>query len=367
LARKYTKRKDPTLDVSRGYVESAVEGLSPENPLYYVWRVPPGRFSFFFDQLSQMLHAGMSIHEALLALRQGALDRRLSAAAAAMAPAISAGGSFSEQLARYPELFPAHVRGLIKAAEYSGHLDIITAQIAADYRAKQKSAWAILLAQLWFSIPLVLVLFVVPLPRIIDLGVGWYVNFILRISLPILFGCVVLYYLSKMVFNLRSVRAFRDRVLYALPMASLLIRRAATRRYLLALESLVGAGVEIQQAMELAAESAGNAVIEVQLTEAAEKVRNGMPIGQALMHAKAVPVEIRQSLETAERSGNYDQALKGLQEWAEQQQTTTVRFAGIGGYGIVMALVGIIVAVAVGYSYFSYVQAILNRGDEWMP
>ncbi len=367
MARKYRKPKDPTLDVSRGYVESAVEGLSAENPLYYIWRVSPGRFSFFFDQLSQMLHAGMSVYEALLVLRKGALDRRLGAAAAAMAPAISEGHSFAEQLARYPELFPAHVRGLIKAAEHSGHLDIITAQIAEDYRAKQKSAWAILLAQVWFSIPLVLVLFVVPLPRIIDLGVGWYVNFILHVSLPILFGCVVVYYLSKMVFNLRSLRAFRDRLLYALPLASLLIRRAAVRRYLLALESLVGAGVEIQQAMELAAECAGNAVIQAQLTEAAERVRNGMPIGQALIPAKALPVEIRQSLETAERSGNYDQTLKGLQEWSEQQQTTTARFAGIGVYGIVMALVAIIVAAAVGYSHFSYFHAVLNRADEWMP
>ncbi len=367
MARKYTKRKDPTLGVSRARAEPAVDGLAPENPLYPVWRVSPGRFSFFFEQLSEMLHAGMSVHEALLALRQGALDRRLGAAAAAMAPAISEGGSFTDQLARYPELFPAHVRGLVKAAEHSGHLDIITAQIAEDYRAKQKSAWAILLAQLWFSIPLVLVLFVVPLPRIIDLGLGWYVSFILRVSLPILFGCVVLYYLSKIVFNLRSVRAFRDRVLYALPLASLMIRRAAARRYLLALESLIGSGVEVQQAMELAAESAGNAVIEAQLAKAAQQVRDGIPIGQALSHAKALPLEIRQSLETAERSGNYDQALKGLQEWAEQQQATTVRFAGIGGYGIVMLLTAIIVAVAVGYSYFSYIQAILNRADEWMP
>jgi len=367
LARKYTKRKDPTLQVTRSYETRVPQGIAPENPLDYVWRVSPGRLYFFFDQLSQMLHAGMSIHEALQALRQSAVDRRLSTAAASMVPAISEGGSLSEQLDRYPELFPAHVRGLIKAAENSGQMDIITARIAEDYRAKQKSAWVIALAQLWFSLPLVLIVFVVPLPRIIDLGVSWYLHFILHVSLPVLLGVIALYYLSKIVFNLRSVRPFRDRLLYALPVASLLIRRAAVCRYLLALDSLIGAGVEIQEAMALAAETAGNTVVREQLARAAQKVRDGMPVGQALAQAKAVPLEIRQSLETAERSGNYDQALDGLQDWAQQQQAVSLRFAGIGGYGAVMLLVSVIVAVAVGYAYTSYVQAILNRSDELMP
>ncbi len=365
MARKFVPQKDPTRRMRA--VMPPTEGVAPEQPLYYLWRVAPSRMGFFFDQLAQLLHAGVNIYEALLELCQRGVDGRLSRAAASMVQPIANGGSFSEQLDRYPELFPAHVRGLVKAGEKSGRLDRITAQIAQDYQERQKRAWVISLVQLWFAIPLVLIFFVVPLPRAIDLGWSWYFGFVLRVSMPVLLGTILLHQLSKVILNLRRLRRLRDRVLYALPVAGLLIRRAATRRYILALEALIGSGVEIQEAMEIAASTAGNVVIEEQLMKAAEKVRGGTPVGPALAGAKALPVELRQSLETAERAGSYDDALAGLGQWARELQARSLKLAGLGGYGIVLLLVSIAVAVAVGYTYISYVESVLRKGDEWMP
>lgn len=365
MARKFVPRKEPAPRM--GVAMPPTEGVAPEQPLYYLWRVSPSRMGFFFDQLAQLLHAGVNIYEALLELCQRGVDGRLSRAAASMVEPISNGASLSEQLDRYPELFPAHVRGLVKAGEISGRLDRIAAQIAEDYQERQKRAWIISLAQLWFAMPLVLVLFVVPLPRAIDLGWSWYFGFVVRVSVPVLFGTILLYQLSKVILNLRRFQRLRDRVLYALPVAGLLTRRAATRRYVLALEALIGSGVEIQEAMEIAASTAGNVVIEEQLLEAAEKVRDGTPIGPALAGAKALPVELRQSLETAERAGNYDGVLDGLGQWARELQARSLKLAGIGGYGIVLLLVSIVVAVAVGYTYKSYMESVLRKADEWMP
>jgi general secretion pathway protein F len=365
LARKFVPRKDSTRRLAA--IMPPTEGVAPEQPLYYLWRVSPSRMGFFFDQLAQLLHAGVNIYEALLELCQRGVDRRLSHAAASMVGPIANGASFADQLERYPELFPAHVRGLVRAGEKSGRLDRIAAQIAEDYQERQKRAWVISLAQLWFTMPLVLILFVVPLPRAIDLGWSWYFGFILRIAVPVLIGTIILYQLSKVILNLRRVRRFRDRLLYALPMAGLLTRRAATRRYVLALEALIGSGVEIQEAMEIAASTAGNLVIEAQLQEAAQKVRDGTPIGPALAGAKALPVELRQSLETAERAGSYDDVLDGLRHWARELQARSLKLAGIGGYGIVLVLVSIVVAFAVAHTYKSYIESVFRKADEWMP
>jgi type II secretory pathway component PulF len=316
VARRYVRRKQPTLIVEIEPEQAVAAGtMSRENVMDYVWRASPGRLHFFFERFAQMLAAGMTVHETLRTLSGSSLGRRLSRAAASMVAPIAAGSALSEQLDRYPELFPSHVRGLVRAGEKSGRLDRICAQIAEEYRARQQRSWGQALVQLWFSIPLVLVLLVAPLPRIIDLGVSWYLGFLLRVSLPAFLGAIFLYYLGKIVFNLRAVRPLRDRVLYGLPVAGAMIRQAAIRRYLLALEALIAAGVEIQEAMQIGAGAAGNAVIEMQLQQVAAKVRRGVPIGAALAGAKAVPTEVRQSLETAERAGSYDQAFVGLQDW----------------------------------------------------
>jgi type II secretory pathway component PulF len=368
VARRYVRRKQPTLIVEIEPEQAVTAGtMSRENVMDYVWRASPGRLHFFFERFAQMLAAGMTVHETLQTLSGSSLGRRLSRAAASMVAPIAAGSVLSEQLDRYPELFPSHVRGLVRAGEKSGRLDRICAQIAEEYRARQQRSWGQALVQLWFSIPLVLVLLVAPLPRIIDLGVSWYLGFLLRVSLPAFLGAIFLYYLGKIVFNLRAVRPLRDRVLYGLPAAGAMIRQAAIRRYLLALEALIAAGVEIQEAMQIGAGAAGNAVIEMQLQQAAAKVRAGIPIGAALAGAKAVPTEVRQSLETAERAGSYDQAFVGLQDWARQRQAATTRVAGMAGYGAVLLVVGGIVAAAVGYAFLSYFQAIMDRAEEFMP
>ena len=52
---------------------------------------------------------------------------------------------------------------------------------------------------------------------------------------------------------------------------------------------------------------------------------------------------------------------------AEQQQTTTVRFAGIGVYGLVLLIVATIVVLALACAWKGYFNAIFNVGESFMP
>ncbi|MFP3905291.1 MAG: type II secretion system F family protein [Armatimonadota bacterium] len=361
MARRFRRRQDPTLNRTRpGDVE-------PENPLYYLRRVSPGAKSFFFEQLSEMFDAGVTAYDALETISHQKIDGRVRSAVEKMVPEISEGASLADQMDRFPELFEPQIRGLIRAGEMSGRLAEITAFIAQELREKQKVSWKILLAQIWFTIPLVFIALVVPLPRIIDLGFEWYLNFILRVSIPIVLGLTVVYLIGKIVLNLRAVRPFRDRLMYGLPVAGKLVQQAALRRYLQALDALMASGVEIQEGMTLAAEAAGNAVLEKELKQVADRVRRGQPIGTALTKARSIPAQIRQTLATAERTGNYDRALDELQVWAKHDQSRITQMAAWGGYGVAMLVTAMAVAVAVYFGYKFYVEAIFNRAEEWMP
>ncbi|MFO7946921.1 MAG: type II secretion system F family protein [Armatimonadota bacterium] len=361
MARRFRRRQDPTLNRTRpGDIE-------PENPLYYLRPVSPGAMSFFFEQLSEMFEAGVTVYDALETISQQKIDGRLHSAVEKMVPEISAGASLADQMERFPELFDPQIRGLIRAGEISGRLPEITAYIAEELRQKQSASWKILLAQIWFTIPLVLIALVLPLPRIIDLGFQWYLNFIVRVSIPIVLGLTGVYLLGKVVLNLRAVRPFRDRIMYALPVAGKLVQKAALRRYLQALDALMASGVQIQEGMALAAEAAGNVVLEKELKQVADRVRRGQPVGTALTKARSIPPQIRQTLTTAERTGNYDRALDELQAWAKDDQSRITQMAAWGGYGLAMLVTAVAVAVAVYFAYKFYVEAIFARAEEWMP
>jgi type II secretory pathway component PulF len=361
VARKFTPREDPT--VSR----TEASDVEPENPLYALRRVSPGAKSFFFEQLSEMFEAGINTYDALETISRQDIDGRLKSAVTKMLPHISEGAQLSQQMARFPELFDPHIIGLVKAGEEGGRMAQVTQFIAEEQRQKQKSAWKILLAQIWFMIPLVLIGLIVPLPRIIDLGFRWYLNFILTISIPVVVGITGLYLIGKMVLNLRAVRPFRDRLMARMPGSGRLVRAAALRRYLQAMDALMASGVQVQEAMDIAAESAGNAEIEKELKQAAGRVRRGQPMGTALSKAKSIPPQIRQSLSVAERTGNYDRALDEVQRWAEDQQSNTRQIAMYGGYGAALIASAIAVGIAVYLGYKFYVDAIFNRIETWMP
>lgn len=365
MARKVrSQRVDPTMPGQ--FRRTAVDTVT-ENPFYPLWRVSNARFAFFYGQLADMLHAGMTIRDAMQMLADRSIDRRLRKAAAAIVPALAAGQSFSSQLARFPELFPDHIRGMFRAGEASGELDITARQISEEYFAKQKNAWKVMLAKVWFSMPLFLIPFVLPLPRAIDLGWPWYFQTITHISIPVVIAIPLGYQVLKVVLNVRAMRNARDWLLYYLPGAGMLLRSAALRRYLATLDSLIRAGVQIQQAMEIAAETAGNRVIERQLAQAAVKVRQRMPIGVALKKTNALPDEVRRSLEIAERSGSYDNSLSSLRQWAEDTQNTKVKIAGIAGYTLTLLITtGLTVATLV-IAWKAYFDAIFAKAETLMP
>ena len=99
----------------------------------------------------------------------------------------------------------------------------------------------------------------------------------------------------------------------------------------------------------------------------AKRVRNGQPMGTALAKARSIPPQIRQSLATAERTGNYDRALDEVQSWAEDAQSNTVQVATWGGYGMALVGTAVAVAIAIYFAYKFYVDAIFNRIETWMP
>lgn len=337
------------------------------SPLHALWRLSPGRLAMYLDQLGDLLNAGVTLYEAMNQLAFHAHDGRLRRLSREIAGGASRGEAFAAQLAAYPQLIPPQVRGMLLVGERAGALPAVCSELANELREQQSVHWKVTIGELWFGAIFFLALFVPGLVRMINpehVNVAAYVNYLRTIVLPIIVGVIVLWNGTKFVAAIPAVIYPLQTLLYYIPGIRQLQMRAAMVRFGVALEALVRAGVEIQEALAIAAETTGNIVATRQLQRAARRVREGTSLYQALQGCKCLPKEMTEALALAEQAGTYERTLQGLTSNQRLAKTRTLWFLGIAGYAGALLLSAVVVIVVVYITMSGYLNALLTMADE---
>lgn len=308
------------------------------------------------------------MYEAMGQLAQYAHDGRLRRMSREIAEGASRGEALSVQLARYPQLLPPQVRGMLLVGERSGAIPRVCRELAEELREQQGMRWKVAVGQLYFGVLFGTALLMGGITRLINLEVtadtplwqrpDWaaYGGYLKTIVLPVLLVFILLWNGAKLIGAIPALTASVQRLMLWLPGARQLILRSAMIRFTVSLDELLGAGVEIQEALALSAEATGNVVIGGQLQLAARRLREGANIEQALAGASCVPQEIKSALTLAERAGTYQRTLGALAKHYRDGKSRTLLLVGMGGYGAAMlATIPVIVYVLyIGYNgYFN--------------
>jgi hypothetical protein len=181
------------------------------NPLHAFWRLSAGRLAMYLEQLGEMLDAGITMYEAMGQLASYAHDGRLRRMSREIAVGASQGQSFHEQLSRYPQLIPPHVRGMLLVGERAGSLPRMCRQMAEELRQQQAGRWKTAFTQIWYGSILVMALLASGAHRLIRLDASadlpwwqrpdWaaYGHHLTGVVLPILLGTFVLWNLVKLI------------------------------------------------------------------------------------------------------------------------------------------------------------------------
>ncbi len=356
------------------------------HPLHAWWRVSPGRLAFFLDQLGELLNAGVNMHEATLQLALHTPDGRLRRMSREVAEGASQGQSLAAQMERYPQLVPPHVRGMILAAERSGTLPAALRELSDELRAQQIARWKMLAVSLWFGLSVFVAFVVVPLATRTMLASAQQINtyrssetpldYALRVALPALktwlvhvffpvaVSIIVALLVLKLIAGLPRLQGLVQMMLYWVPIVGHLVRRAATTRFLVSLHGLLRAGVEVQEALGIAAEATGDAVMREQLQAAGARIRGGQDLTRALQPCSCLSREVREALALAERAGSYDRTIGALIAGARQSRQKAIAISGFLGYGIGLAGSTLITVVAFYTFYNTYVNTLLHVWDE---
>ena len=346
------------------------------NPLHAFWRLSVGRLAMYLEQLGEMLNAGITMYDAMGQLAMHAHDGRLRRMSREIAQGAAQGQSFQEQLARYPQLVPPHVRGMLLVGERAGSLPRMCRQMADELRIQQLTRWKTAIGQLMFGSLLCVALLVAGAHKLIRTDVSvdlpvwqrpdWaaYGHYLTSIVLPIIIGFVVLWNLAKLIGAVPALAAPVQRFLLWLPGSRQLVRQAAMIRFMTSLDALLGAGLGIQEALGLAAQATGSIVFERQLVTVAARIREGSNLQQALATAGMVPQDIKDSLLIAERAGTYGRSLGALVKAYEQGRTRLIWITQFGAYGLMMLLSAAVVTYVAYIGYMGYFNTLFNMFDE---
>ncbi len=283
----------------------------------------------FTRLLSSLLAAGVPLSRALVILHKEASSPAAGAKWKEIHDLVIDGMSLADAMAKSPETFPRVYVAMVQAGETGGFLDLVLAQIA-DFQAREKDLRGkVMTAMLYPTILLILALgvvvfllvFFIPKFQTIFSGFG--------ASLPVLtqaiigtshalrsYGLFVLGGLFGLGFSLRTWfnsekgrRAWEGFILRA-PVVGPLVAQFAMARFCRMLGTLLGAGVNLVQALNVARKSIGNQILVDAVSASITRVSEGAQLGQSLADCRNLfPGSVLEMIAVAEESGKLDTEL----------------------------------------------------------
>ncbi len=142
-----------------------------------------------------------------------------------------------------------------------------------------------------------------------------------------------------------------DSVAIDIPVIGDLIVKAAIARFTRTLSTLLGSGVNIMEALDIASKVVGNHVIESSLLRAREAISEGKSLTVPLAKEKYIPNMVTQMIGVGEQTGAIDQMLAKVADFYEDEVDNAVSAVTSLMEPLMMVFLGGIVAVIVVAMY----------------
>ena len=139
-----------------------------------------------------------------------------------------------------------------------------------------------------------------------------------------------------------------DKFRLGLPMGiGPIVLKVGMARFTRTLASLVGAGVDIIQALEITGTTSGNSLIEDAVAEVREQVEQGVPIAIPLEEAEIFPPMVAHMVRVGEETGELEKMLSKVADFYEDEVDTSINSLTSIIEPIMMIGVGMMVGIII--------------------
>jgi general secretion pathway protein F len=321
--------------------------------------------SLLTRQIATLVRSGLPLEEALMAVSEQTERPRIRNIIMGVRAKVMEGHALADGLGDFPAVFPELYRATVAAGEQSGHLDTVLERLA-DYTESREQLrsrtinamlYPVLLFVVCVSIVALLLTFVVPkivsqfenskaaLP-VLTKGLIVISDFLRDWGL-LLLGAIIL---AGVLFTrwLRDPGARRrfHAFLLRMPLFGKVVRGSNTARFARTFATLTSSAVPVLEAMRISGEVVTNLPMRDAVQVAADRVREGAPIGKSLGASRMFPPMMIHLIASGETSGDLETMLERAALNQEREMDSTLsRVVGLLGPLMILVMGGLVLLI----------------------
>ncbi len=346
---------------------SAGAGLQTQIDLKkYLDRKPSvGELALVTRQLSTLLRSGITLIDALTAIGDQVESEKMKRVFGSVKADVNEGLSLADSMQKHDEIFNHLYVSMVRAGEASGALDKVLARLAdfteaqARLRSKIQSAMLYPLIMLGVGSLIMLILFIVVIPRITKIFEQVKAELPLQTKLLIFIADTLKNYYF-ILFPLLGVLVWVfvrwkkspkgkprwDRFTLVAPVFGPVVRLVAISRFSRTLATLLRSGVPVLNALDITKDVLANERLSSVVGEAREAIREGESIATPLKRSGEFPPIVVHMVSTGEKSGQLEEMLEHVADNYDfqvdqrvEKLTTLIEPIMIVGMGVAVAFI----------------------------
>ncbi|MCD6501857.1 type II secretion system F family protein [bacterium] len=299
--------------------------------------------SRFTRQFAVMIEAGLPLVQCLDILSEQTENKILSASIGKVRDSVASGTTLAVAMSKQKKIFNELYVNMIEAGEMGGALESILRRLA-DYREKadriaRKVKGALIYpsmmalmtvvmtwAMLTFIIPIFAGMFdqlggTLPKPTQVVMQISDFFKSNIIIMLITVAALITAFIILN---SKKTTRYYIDAVKLKMPLFGPLLRKTAVARFCRTLGTLLQSGVNLIDALNITAKTAGNMVLMKAIHKSMVSISEGETITAPLAETKVFPPMVIQMIGVGEKTGNMDEMLEKISEFYDEEVDAAV-------------------------------------------
>jgi type IV pilus assembly protein PilC len=320
----------------------------------------------FNQELATLIKAGMPLVQSLDILRQRVSNPTFKAVLDGVYEKVKAGTALSDAFGEHPDLFPAVYSASLMAGERAGNLDEVIRRYVAYEKVigavKRRTISALIYPAILVTMMLILIGIIVL--RVVPAFSEFYSNFgkQLPLSTRIIIG-ISNFAVGNLPFIVVGLiaggialaswwkqpgqRTRVDRMLLELPWAGATVRKFSTAQLARTLATLLGGGIPLVNALEIAGRAMSNRYLASELVDVTRRVREGEGFAAGLRERAVFADVAVKMVEVGEQTGALQEMLNSLAEFYDEEIETEVQRFITLIEPVILVVMGAVIALVV--------------------
>ncbi|WP_409477614.1 type II secretion system F family protein [Pseudobdellovibrio sp. HCB154] len=345
---------------------------------FFAPKVKTKDLQIFTRQFATLINSGIPIVDALKILSESTSDKLIKEAVLQIKASIETGKRLSDSMKQFPRVFDDLYCNMIRAGEEAGIIDVILNRLSVYSEKNEKIKNQIKGAM---AMPIVIVIaavlvisgiivFIIPKFQELYKGSGkelpGLTQMLINMSdalrnhwLGIFIGIFVAIYFIISFFASKEGRQALDKFLINAPVIGDVVQKASVARLSRTMSTLLSSGISMLESIDIAANTAGNYVIENALKSCKESISVGRPFHLPLSRQKEIPQMVSQMVAIGEQTGALDSMLGKIADFYEDEVENAIRAMT----SLIEPLLMIVLGGIIGFILVAMYLPVFQMGD----